>query len=264
MKLNIASRVLLSNSFTWILMCVVSFIAYQSINSMDETADWVEHTHQVIRNASKIEKLVLDMETGERGFLITGKNEFLKPYELGKNNLPKILDETKNLVSDNPVQIENIKKINHSIKLWQTEAAMPEIDLRREVNQLTSTMKDIRAIVEKGKGKQIMDDIRDQLSHFKIIEEELMATRISATHKEVKFTNSVIAFGTIFIIIFSHALSLLLSDAISKPVKLLKSTIRDLGLGVFPSKTQFESDNDLADLEKDFEKLADKIKSKAD
>jgi methyl-accepting chemotaxis protein len=244
-------------------MSVVSFIACQSINSMDETSDWVEHTHQVIRNASEIEKLVLDMETGERGFLITGKNEFLKPYEIGKNSLPKILDETKNLILDNPAQIENLKKINHSILFWQTEAAIPEIEFRREVNQLTRTMEDVRALVEKGKGKQIMDDIRDQLLHFKMIEEGLMTTRITATHKEVKFTNSVIIIGTIFIILFSHALSLLLSDAISKPVKLLKLTIKDMGLEIFPSKAQIESDNNLADLEKDFKILADKIKSKA-
>ena len=67
----------------------------------------------------------------------------------------------------------------------------------------------------------------------------------------------------IFIILFSHALSLLLSDAISKPVKLLKLTIKDMGLEIFPSKAQIESDNNLADLEKDFKILADKIKSKA-
>ena len=55
----------------------------------------------------------------------------------------------------------------------------------------------------------------------------------------------------------------MLSDAICKPVKLLKLTINHMGLGVFPSKTQIESDNNLADLEKDFEKIADKMKSKA-
>jgi CHASE3 domain sensor protein len=263
MKLNITTRVLFSNSFTWVLMSVVSFIAYQSINSMSETADWVEHTHQVIRNASKIEKLVVDMETGERGFLITGKKEFLEPYELGKKNLSKIIDETKKLVLDNPVQIENLKKINHSITFWHKEAGTPEIEKRREVNQLTSTMNDVVALIEKGKGKQIMDDIRDQLSHFKIVEEELMAERKLASSEEARFASYVIILGTFFIILFSHALSLLLNDAISKHVGLFKSIIKNMGIGVFPSKTEIESDNIFADLEKDFEKIAHKIISKA-
>ena len=49
-------------------MIVVAFFINQSIISMSDTADWVDHTHQVLNNASAIEKLVVDIETGERGF----------------------------------------------------------------------------------------------------------------------------------------------------------------------------------------------------
>jgi len=256
MKLTITNRILLSNSFTWILMAVVSFISFQNIKLLQETADWVNHTNQVLRNTSTMEKLVLDMETGERGFLISEENEFLEPYESGKKDLSKLFDQTAKLVSDNPEQITSLKEIKKSITLWQDEAALPEIEKRREVNQLSSTMEEVMALVKKKTGKNIMDNIRSQFLNFKQKENELLLTRKLSADREVKFAEYVIIFGTTFIIIFSHMLSLFLADTIRKPVKLLKSTIKDMGLGIIPGKIQIESNNELVDLEKSFEQIA--------
>ncbi len=64
-----------------LLMVTVSSIVYINIGSLIETSKWVEHTHKVIVNSKRLEKLLVDMETGERGFLIAGKDEFLEPYK---------------------------------------------------------------------------------------------------------------------------------------------------------------------------------------
>lgn len=262
MKFNIAYRILLSNSVTWVLMIVVSYIAFNSITSLNETANWISHTYEVIEHTSGIEKSVLDMETGVRGFVIVGKNNFLKPYENGKAHLSKLLDETELLISDNPQQIRNLKQIENEINLWVKEAGDPEIEKRIEVNQLSSTMDELTALIEKEKGKQIMDDIRDQLKNFKLAEKELLAVRKLAADKEMNFTKTAIIFGTIAIIIFSHMFSLLLADSIAKPAKLLQSTIKDMGHGIFPSKKQIESNYGLAGLEKSFEQIDGRIISK--
>lgn len=98
--LNIKQKIMFGSTLALILVIVLSLVAYRSIGSLVETADWVKHTHQVISNASTIEKLIVDMETGQRGFLITGKQEFLEPYETGKIQLFILLTETIELVSD--------------------------------------------------------------------------------------------------------------------------------------------------------------------
>ncbi len=48
---------------------------------------WVEHTETVIGKSNEIGKLTVDMQTGLRGYLITGKDEFLTPYRLAKPKL---------------------------------------------------------------------------------------------------------------------------------------------------------------------------------
>jgi len=56
----------------------------KSLKIMEETTGWVDHTHIVIAEANSILASAVDMETGMRGYLLAGKNEFLAPYNLGK------------------------------------------------------------------------------------------------------------------------------------------------------------------------------------
>ena len=124
------------------------------------------------------------------------------PYEKGKKHLTKLIDQTRILVSDNPVQVNNLKAIESLISFWNTSAGILEIGKRLEVNQHTSTMEELIALIEKGTGKKIMDDICDQLKNFKAVENELIATRRVNREREIKLAEYVITFGTLIIIIF--------------------------------------------------------------
>ena len=86
----------------FVFMIVIAVVTYLGVVSLTETADWVSHTHEVISKAYRIEKLLVDMETGERGFLITGQEEFLEPYINGIKAYEKAMADLKELVSDNP------------------------------------------------------------------------------------------------------------------------------------------------------------------
>ena len=80
----------LGNLSSLILLTILGFVTYTSIGLLLSTADRVKHTHLVLEKATYIEKLLVDMETGKRGFLIVGKDNFLEPYFDGKKKLQKI------------------------------------------------------------------------------------------------------------------------------------------------------------------------------
>ena len=79
-SLSISAKIIIGFSLPVFLMAVVSTVDYFSTKSLVEIADWVQHTQKVIAKSHLLEKLVVDMETGERGFLITGKDVFLEPF----------------------------------------------------------------------------------------------------------------------------------------------------------------------------------------
>ena len=81
------------------------------------------------------------------------KNEFLEPYEFGKERLYTLLTETKELVSDNPDQVERLGEIDKLILLWQEKAGIPEIQKRREVVQSATAVSEFKNLQTRTVGK---------------------------------------------------------------------------------------------------------------
>ncbi|RZA14595.1 MAG: two-component system sensor histidine kinase/response regulator, partial [Proteobacteria bacterium] len=80
--------------------------------------DWVEHTDRVINNANEATKLSIDMETGMRGYLLSGAEGYLDPYELAKPRLAAELPALQALVADNPRQVDRLTRIMALQKDW--------------------------------------------------------------------------------------------------------------------------------------------------
>ena len=87
------------------------------------TIGWVEHTDRVTRVGSELRHQSVDMETGMRGFLLTGDDAFLEPYQ---SALPRINGDTatlRKLVSDNRQQVERVDRIAAIQSNWNELAA---------------------------------------------------------------------------------------------------------------------------------------------
>ena len=158
-------------------MTVLGGIGYQRIKSLVDTGNWVSHTREVIGKTYLIEKLLVDMETGERGFLLTGQDTFLEPYVAANEKYGTTIAALTELVSDNPAQVERLKGIDALVTKWREVAARPEIAARRKMNQANGSMKEVSALIQKGTGKSLMDSLRGQLAEFVGVEEELLNTR---------------------------------------------------------------------------------------
>jgi len=113
-------RTLLSLGYILVfaLMVALAAVTYQGFNSLSETAEWVAHTQEVMRIANLTQKQMVDMETGERGFLITGNEKFLESYTDGKKNFKKLIAQLKKTVSDNPKQVKRLEKIDELEDQW--------------------------------------------------------------------------------------------------------------------------------------------------
>ena len=63
------------------LMLIISLVVFFNVHNMVDSSRWVSHTYQVIRVAEGVTASMVDMETGHRGFMITGEDEYLQPYK---------------------------------------------------------------------------------------------------------------------------------------------------------------------------------------
>ncbi|HEY0585587.1 MAG TPA: response regulator, partial [Pseudoduganella sp.] len=128
-----------------------------------------ESTERAIGNAQELRKLAADMETGMRGFLLTGDDSFLTPYLAARSRFDTAVDVLADLVADDMTQVERLRHIRSQQKIWQ-RAAEQIIAARRQQD-------DYLGMVRAGIGKIPFDELREHFRAFVAHEERLRATR---------------------------------------------------------------------------------------
>ena len=130
---------------------------------------WTIHTHTIIENVKDSLSALQDVETGERGYDVTGQRNFLEPYDWGRAAAMSNLDKVAELTQDNPAQQENIKKAK--------ELAKAKMDWSAETIQKASISPNAQTLAMMIKGKEIMDAYRHQVSLITDNEKELLNRR---------------------------------------------------------------------------------------
>ncbi|TDV56893.1 signal transduction histidine kinase [Pseudomonas graminis] len=148
---------------------------------------WVEHTDRVINNINRSLKLSVDMETGMRGFLLTGDERFLDPYEVAKPAISTELQGLEELVADNPPQVDRFKRLAALQSAWN-DFAQEMITLRRSGGDYQTPIKDRR-------GKRLSDEIREEYDQAATVEHQLrMSRNTDVTHTTVLSVSLYITF----------------------------------------------------------------------
>ncbi|MDU9413551.1 response regulator [Pseudomonas sp. zfem005] len=157
---------------------------------------WVEHTDVVMGKANEGFRYTLDRESSLRGFLIAGEDVFLDPFEDAGPRLDSRMAELTELVKDNPIQVEKIRRIESMQEQW-ARFANQMIEQRR-------AGQDITAAVREKRGKQLVDGIRQTFAEFIAAEQQLRHDRNERASNTAIFT---IAAYLLFSLSFSGLLA---------------------------------------------------------
>jgi signal transduction histidine kinase/ActR/RegA family two-component response regulator len=131
----------------------------------------ITHTLQVENQVRTVLSRMVDAETGQRGYLITGREDYLEPYNAAALKLGGDLATLRALVADNPRQLANAERL-------RAAAAERELLLRRPLELYRQgDHEGAVAIIKVGRGKALMEQIRAVAHDMMIEEERLLALR---------------------------------------------------------------------------------------
>lgn len=147
------------------LLVFLAFLATYNINEIVATDKEVDHTHRVLDRIAVVARSAIDMETGMRGYLLSGKEEFLEPYILGEKQTFKGIATLQEIVSDNPAQVQRLDLIWDTLNEWRKNVTEPNIALRRRIANSRS-IADLATDVGEARGKVYFDKFRNQISSF--------------------------------------------------------------------------------------------------
>lgn len=162
------------------LIVIVSAMSYYNETHSVQSRKWVIHTHQVIEKLQEIISLIQDAETAQRGYLITGKRSYLQPYNLATGEIDPQIKQLRELVADNPVQLDSVKELEKLIALKFAE-------LKQTISLRATTGADAAfELVQTDDGKRLMDQIRSLTGLIKDEEENLLIQREQTLERQVR------------------------------------------------------------------------------
>ncbi|MEK3707364.1 methyl-accepting chemotaxis protein [Paenibacillus sp. FSL R7-0198] len=184
----------------------------------------VDHDMRVHALTYELERNMVDMETGQRGYIITGQDNYLDPYTQGKEQLITLRDELAALISDNPAQLALLEDIHTTMENWVQVAGEPVVALRQANN--TQAIRDFFA---DDPGKRDMDQIRTALDTFRTNEHTLTDNRTEALKQKNTLLNLELYGALIVVAIISFITALVLSRAIVRNIRTVKQALNDIG-----------------------------------
>jgi PAS domain S-box-containing protein len=146
-------------------------ISYRATRTLIDHDERVAHTYQVLSELEATLSTLKDAETGERGYVITGVESYLEPYESAVSEINVHIDRLKQLTADNPGHQARIPILERKVA-DRLRILRQGIEMRR-----SSGPEGPRQLVLSGEGKRMMDDLRQFINDMERDENELLRQR---------------------------------------------------------------------------------------
>jgi CHASE3 domain sensor protein len=181
-NLRIATKIFSAFTIMLIVILAAITISYKNSNKIIDSTDMIIHNHTILRDLANIETDLINLETGQRGFVITGETKYLQPYT---KSLKIVQDNIDNLRKLTIIKKPNkrIDLINElvDLKLKQLNKA---ILLRSEENGFEKAKK----VISTDEGKKIMGKIRTLIKEIENEELTILSIRSLAQKSLEKFS----------------------------------------------------------------------------
>ena len=165
-----------------VLLIFNAATSYRNTLKLVENERWVSHTHQVLTELEATLSTLKDAETGQRGYLLTGEERYLEPYNSAIARINQQVVGLQQLTADNKRQQQRLRDLKIAIdsKLADLEETL---NVRRKQN-LAAAVRQVKT----GRGKQIMGDIRQQIAAMTAEETQLLQQRARESKKSANLT----------------------------------------------------------------------------
>jgi methyl-accepting chemotaxis protein len=223
--MTIGKKITLGFGLALVILIVVGGLSYFSVTSLIATNRAVVHTGAVLANLGTLLSLQKDAETGQRGFIITGKLEYLDPYSSAVEGLEPAIKDLRALTADNPAQQRRLDKIEPLIAAKMKELA-ETIELRK-----TKGFEAAAAVVKENRGKDFMDQIRNGIAEMKAEEKDLLARRTSEAEAGAQRTLVAIGAGTLLAVVLVQTAGFLIARSIVVPLRSVVEVSRSIAAG---------------------------------
>ncbi len=169
--------------------------SYRAIQQLTESNGWVIHTHEVMEKLERVELTLTDAESGARGFVLTGDDTYLKPYNAATAEIEKDIAAVTVLTQDNPEQQKSLQQLEE-LSREKLEILQGAIKRRRDEGPEAAS-----AVIRTDRGERVMEDLRALVVQMELREQGLLEARNRAASEVTRRTMLMLGSGVLLSLI---------------------------------------------------------------
>ena len=194
-------------------MAVAGWQSAQSLRTVEQADNWVTHTHAVIQGLDRLLSALKDEETGQRGYLLTGEEKYLAPYQAALAQTQTNLADLKQLTQDNVSQQQRLASLQALI-VAKEGLIKQTLELRR-----TQGLPAALELVISDQGMNLMDQIRMQIAVAQDDEARLLQQRAATKAADTAKTLQALLAGSLLSFLLLTTVFLYLKQENSRRTK---------------------------------------------
>jgi len=180
---------------TLLLLAANGYVSQRAVQVVTGNDRLLAHTEEVLAALEALQATVTDAETGQRGYVLTGRESYLVPYQEARASLVERLTRFRSLTADNPSHQSRLAALDGKIQAKLAELG-ETIELRRQ-GGLAAAL----PVIESDRGATLMNGIREDIAGMKAEENRLLAFRVresarsAATVQATMWVANLVAIG---------------------------------------------------------------------
>jgi len=260
-NIKIRSKFFMGILIPLIASVIIGGVSVWGIYSVVKTEEWVVHTNEVLTSVSVVQKSAVDMETGMRGFLLSGKEQFLEPYNTGSKLAFSGIAKLQEKIKDNPQQVKLLDDAWVVLNDWRDVVAIPNIFLRRNSGELS--LKDLSSKIGEDEGKEFFDKFRGIIDKFIAEETRLLEIRRAENDTSINFIYWLIGTVTFAAFVIGLIFAWIVGNLIARPLNKTTDALRLLAKGDMTAKVnEFGREDEVGVLNDAFNSLVTQLTEK--
>ena len=252
-RFSLQSRLLAASTVLALVVVGVFIALILALAALREARDKEEQSKQVTASALGLERLVLDIESGLRGYVITGNVDFLRPYIDARRQLRASVDDFAQVTSREQHQSDRARDLLIRIDLYMSEYARPVLRIAQE-NSLGAARD-----ATKDEGPIRISEIQRTFKRFLDAENVLTESRKESTDAKsmhaIELGVAGLAGSTALILLFGFYLS----RSIARPVREAAEGATQLAGGDLSLRLSQSGPGEIGELRTAFNRMAESL-----
>ena len=247
---GLVARIAFSACAVAVGLAIVFAVLFLAITGLRQRSLDARHSQQVIATANELQTLVVDLETGVRGFAITHQRSFLQPWMRARKRYPDAVDELVRLTKDNAKQHARALRIESSINNYFNDYSKPLVEFVERNPDVAAQL------VSFGPAAKRTNAIRKQFDGFLRAEAALGSDRDDEAHTTAEHALIVggIGLGTALLLILLGAVYV--NRAVAVPVRSAAEAAARVAGGDFSGRLRTDGPGEVGRLERTFNTMA--------